>query len=158
MRSRSWISLAFIAVLLASPVDAQPRRMGPGGGGPDGLMAPFMGVMRLSDLSDQQKKDIQALLDRQRESGRSEVVHLMELQHRLAQAVLADTPNIGTIEDLKSQIAAAEAKVREARIDLQMQIAQVLTPEQRKTLRERPVPARPGMRGGQPHRQMGVGR
>jgi Spy/CpxP family protein refolding chaperone len=58
---------------------------------------------------------------------------------------MADTPDTAKIEQLKASINEAEAAALNERVDLQLRIAQVLSPEQRQKARE--VPAGPNGRG-----------
>lgn len=113
---------------------------------------PFMAVFQLQDLSEQQKADIRAVLDQQRNGADPQRDRGLDLQHRLMQAVFADTPDTAAIVQLKQQIAAADADALAARIDVQTRIAQILTSEQRRTLRDRPLPQHSEMRGRRPGR------
>ena len=56
---------------------------------------------------------------------------MRDLQKQLQDAILADNVDQAKIEELKTAIAQAEAAALDARIDIGLKIAQVLTPEQR---------------------------
>ena len=113
------------------------RRMGPGRG-----PGPFPMLQRL-DLTDSQKEQVRAILSERtgQHTGRT----LGKLQQDLTAAVMADPPDSAKIEQLKASINEAQATALNERVDLQLRIAQVLTPEQRQKARE--VPAGPKGRG-----------
>jgi Spy/CpxP family protein refolding chaperone len=125
-----------------------------------GMMGPLppMALERLG-LSDQQGTEVRALLDKNQAGSRSAMEHLRQLEQQLTSVLFSDAPASGqpdtrpSIEDLRSQIAAAQAEALAARIDVESQIAKILTPEQREQLLRdlKGVPAarsgRPGPRG-----------
>jgi Spy/CpxP family protein refolding chaperone len=61
---------------------------------------------------------------------------LVELRRSLHATIFADTPDLAHIDQLRASIAEAEAAALAARVDLEMKIAQILTPEQRAQARE----------------------
>lgn len=100
-----------------------------------------MPILRQLNLTDAQRDQIKTLTDSERAArtqnntqapGRA----LFELQKSLQAAVFADTPDQAQIDQLKASIAEAEATALSARIDMQVKIAQILTPEQRAKARE----------------------
>jgi len=107
---------------------------GQGRGGPGGPLP----ILRQLNLTETQRGQIKALTDEQRQQAgdQSPVRKLAELQRALRAAVFADTPDNAQIDQLRGGIAEAEAAVLAARVDLQLKIAQILTPEQRKQARE----------------------
>lgn len=131
------IAAVFVASVAVAGGQAQgPQRRGPGmhgfgGPGGRGMMA---GVMR--DLSDEQRKQVRAILGEARE-GQQGPGAQPTLRRDLQSELLADVPNDQKIEELKSQILAAEAEALSRHIGVQKRIAQVLTPEQRTKARER---------------------
>ena len=106
---------------------------GPGGGGPGG---PFP-VLRQLNLTDAQREQVKALVEEQRKQHDGAAVRkVVELQRALRAAVFAETPDTTQIDQLRASIAEAEAAALAARVDLQLKIAQILTPEQRQQARE----------------------
>lgn len=106
-----------------------PGMGGRGHGGPGG-------IARLADLSDEQRKQVQAIIDEERQSteGRAAVVGL----HRQLEAeLLADVPDEQKIDTLRQQLVQAQSDALNRQIAVQRKIAQVLTPEQRANVRER---------------------
>jgi Spy/CpxP family protein refolding chaperone len=127
---------AVAATAVFSTVSAQP----PAGRGPGGRAAgpggPFP-VLRQLNLTDEQRAQIRALTAQQRsETDQGQASKTAELQRALRAAVFADTPDPAQIDQLKAEIAQAETAALAARVDLQLKIAQVLTPDQRKQARE----------------------
>jgi Spy/CpxP family protein refolding chaperone len=111
----------------------------PGGpGGPGG----FLPLRRL-ELTDDQRAQIKEILQAARPAGDDAPGRqLMTLRRSLRAAILADTPDASQIEQIRSQIAQAEAAALAKRVDVGLKIAQVLTPEQREKART----AAPGRR------------
>ena len=149
-RTLSTIAAAAVAVATAVSVGAgQPpadRSPGPGQGrgGPGGPMP----ILRQLNLTDTQRQQIKALTDEQRPQAdeQSPMRKLIELQRALHVAIFADTPDSAQIDQLRARIAEAEAATLAARVELQLKIAQILTPEQRQQAREL-TESRPGRAG-----------
>ena len=124
----------------------QGRRGGPGGPGGPGRGGPMF-----ADLTDQQREQIKAIHDAEREGHQGPPADA-KLRQQLELELLADTPNDQTIETLKQQIVAAQLENLSRHIAVQKQIGQVLTAEQRAKARERmaQAPEGPGRgrRGG----------
>ncbi|HXW03658.1 MAG TPA: Spy/CpxP family protein refolding chaperone [Vicinamibacterales bacterium] len=150
--------LAFSAVLATvlgvaafSLADAQSDGQRPGRGpgfgpGPGGRgLIPFA---RVVDLTEDQRTQIRSILQQARE-GRDAGPAGAALHRQLEAELFADVPDEQKIEQLKEQLAQAQAQGLARRIELQKQIAQVLTPEQRAKVREElaKTPARGGRRG-----------
>lgn len=142
----AFTGFGFAVAQQAPPAPQRPGQrgmgMGMGGrmGGPGGLQIP-LGAL---NLTDQQKQAIQKLVQANRPAGPPKT---MDLQRQLREAIFGDPQNQGAIEALKAQIAAAEAEQLRTRVDLEWQVAQILTPEQRKQVLD--MPAGPGRgRGG----------
>lgn len=109
---------------------------GPGRGGPGGPGGPFP-VLRQLNLTDAQRDQVKALVEeQQKQNDGSAVRKVGELQRALQAAIFADAPDNGQIDQLRASIAEAEAAALASRIDLQIKIAQILTPEQRQQARE----------------------
>lgn len=127
-----------LAVAAFSFADAQGRgQRGPrpdfgpgfGRGGPGGFA-------RLADLTDEQKKQVQAILEEDRAS-REGPPPSMTIRHQLEAEILADSPDEQKIETLRQQLVQAQGEELSRHIALQRRITQVLTAEQRATARER---------------------
>jgi Spy/CpxP family protein refolding chaperone len=136
-RTLSTIAAAAIAVTAAmSTVSGQPPA-GRGRGGPGAGPGGPIPELRQLNLSDAQREQIRALVDQRRSEGdQAPGRKLAELQRSLRAAIFADTPDPSQIDQLRSAIAEAEAAALAARIDFQLKVAQILTPEQRKQARE----------------------
>ena len=89
-----------------------------------------MAMLRQLDLTDAQRTQIRAIMDEHR-PARAQMTKMRDLQKQLHDAILADNVDQAKIEELKTAIAQAEAAALDARIDIGLKIAQVLTPEQR---------------------------
>ena len=163
-----WMTTAAVALaaVLAVPAAAQDpqgrgagRGMGMGPGGPGGRGAPAgpMAMLRGLQLTDAQREQIRAIHEDVRGSA-PEGRKGMELQRELRQALLADTPDLQTIDALKLAINTAHADALAQRIDVHTRISQVLTAEQRAQARQKAERAGPGARGGRPGPGRGAGR
>lgn len=148
---KRWIFSAVPAALIAIAgfafADAQGRgQRGPGlmGGGPGG----FGFFARMADLSDEQRKQVQAVLEEHRasrEQGRA----AMDLHRQLQAELLADVPDEQKIDTLRRQLVEAQGEALTAQIALQRKLAQILTPEQRAKARERLAEAPRGRSRGE---------
>ena len=125
----------------------QPRMMR---GGPGGLA----GIARMADLTEEQRKQVQAVFDEHRasrEQGRA----AMDLHRQLHAELLADVPDEQKIDTVRRQLVESQGEALTEQIALQRKIAQILTPEQRAKAREQLAEAPRGrMRG--PGAQRGV--
>ncbi len=145
-RLRTLSTIAAAAIVLGAGISTVAGQGRPGDGGQGrGFGGPGRGpgfggplpMLRQLDLSDTQREQIKALTDAQRNNAdQSPVRKLMELQRSLQTALLADTPDTAQIDQLRVSISEAEAAALAARIDLQLKIAQILTPAQRQKARE----------------------
>src|SRR3954449_12329783 len=137
------VTLTFAAALATAlaaqaPAGRGPGRMGPGFGGP----GPLPMLQRL-DLTDAQKEQVKALTAERATEGAGRT--LAGLERDLNAAVMADSPDTARIEQLKTAILEAQTAALNERVDLQLRIAQILTPEQRQKARD--LPAGPRGRG-----------
>jgi Spy/CpxP family protein refolding chaperone len=132
------------------PQHRQGQMMG-GRGGPWGS-----GPLQQLNLTDDQRTQIQTLMEQHRQATQSSAQKMRDLQQQLKNAVFADAPDLNTISQTESQIAALEAQLAADRVAAEKQIAGVLTADQRKQVRDMPGPG-PFMGGG-PGMGMGRGR
>jgi periplasmic protein CpxP/Spy len=141
MKRTLWSTAAALVIAAAVAIPVMAQR-GPGRGGPPGGPGGFGGpggpfpILRELGLSDAQREQIRTISQAQRGDANSPQRRLGDLNKQLHLAILAETPDVAKIDELKGTIAAATAEELTARIDLQTRIAQVLTPEQRAQARE----------------------
>ena len=145
-QSRTLLTIAAAAIVVTTTIAAtaagqSPVGRGPGGGPGRGGPGGPMPVLRQLNLTDAQREQIKTLTDAERAArtqsgGQAPARTLFELQQSLQAAIFADTPDTAQIDQLKANIAEAEAAALAERIDLQVKIAQILTPEQRAQARE----------------------
>jgi Spy/CpxP family protein refolding chaperone len=146
MSIRSRVISAVCALFVAAGVaavtaSAQGQRGGFRGFGPE-RGGPMPMLQRLN-LTDAQKEQVRSILSER--SGQKTGQNLAQLHQDLQAAVMADTPDTAKIEQLKASINEAEANALNERVDVQLRIAQILTPEQRQQARS--APAGPRGRG-----------
>jgi Spy/CpxP family protein refolding chaperone len=139
----AFTGFGFVVAQQGPPPQGTPQRgpMGPRMGGPGGPPIP----LGLLNLTAEQKDAIQKLLAARRSE---EPPRMADLQRKLQEAIYGDTQDLGAIESLKAQIGAAQAEMLKARVDLELQIAQILTPEQKKQVLDAPAAGRGRGRGG----------
>ena len=137
IRSRAMFAMsAFlaVAVLAAATISAQaPGPGGPGRGGRGMGPGPLAMLQRL-DLTDAQKEQVRAIMTEN--AGQNAFRTLGKLEQDLTAAVMADAPDTAKIEQLKAAVTEAESAALNERVDLELRIAQILTPEQRQKARE----------------------
>ena len=138
---------ALIAVAAFSIANAQgggPRGRGPGG---PGIGGPWLGgLARFVDLTDEQRKQIESIVDEDRASRQGPPA-VVTLHRQLEAELLADSPDDQKVETLRQQLVQAQGDEVAHQITLQRKIAGVLTAEQRAQARARLAEAphsRPG--------------
>jgi protein CpxP len=152
MNTKSRTMWSTITVVLATTLAiASLGAQDPGGRGQRGRpgreFGPFP-LLRELNLTDAQRQQIQALVQESRKDDGA-MKKIGDLHRDLNAAIFADVPDTAKIEQLKAAIAEAESAGLAERIDLQVKIAQILTPEQRQKARE--LPPGPGRGRGMHH-------
>jgi Spy/CpxP family protein refolding chaperone len=138
IRSRAVFAVSavfVVGVLVVATLSAQGQGRGARGLGPGRGPGPLPMLQQL-DLTAAQKEQIHAIVGER--TGQDARQTLGKLHQDLTAAVMADTPDASKIEQLKASINEAEATALNERVDLQLRIAQILTPEQRQKARELP--------------------
>lgn len=136
MKQTLLVAVAVLAAVALIPLTAQEaaRPQGPGRGMGRGFGGPGPGIVYRLDLTEQQREQVKAIVEARRESRPGAT--MMELQKQLQAALFADNVDLAKVEELKQAIAAAEAAMLSARIDHQLKVNAILTPEQRVKARE----------------------
>jgi Spy/CpxP family protein refolding chaperone len=119
-------------------------RFGGGPGGRDGRPGRpgAAGIMlRGLDLTEDQQTHVKALLESQREANQAGMKAVAEARQALHAAVFGAAGS-GSIADLQAKLSAAEQAQLARRVEAQIALAGILTPEQKAKLLER------GGRGG----------
>jgi Spy/CpxP family protein refolding chaperone len=153
----SAILAAAMVIGLAVMVAAQPPAGGQGmrgagmGQGMGQGMGPGGGPMAALNLTADQQKQIQAIVQTEREKHQADMKQVRELRKQLHETLYGGTGDEATALNLAIEIATIEAKLR---IPIQKAVAAVLTDEQRKIVIESGMEFPPaqmgpgGMRGG----------
>ncbi len=127
--------VAFVAagiVFAQTPPPPGQRMMQHAGRGQGG----FLGHLNLT--ADQQTK-IRTLFDQQREAHQADRQKMQDLRQQLKAAIFADSGPADTAA-IQQQIQTLQDRLEADRINLEKQVAQVLTPDQRKQVRDMPGP------------------
>jgi Spy/CpxP family protein refolding chaperone len=108
----------------------------PGFGGPGRAFGPGLFGLRIADLSETQREQVHAILDRHE----VEVRPLWE-QHRVARTALEDAITAsaideGTIRQKSAEVGSVEAELAVIRARINAEVMTLLTPEQQKELQE----------------------
>lgn len=126
------------------PGRGQGQGRGPDGGGGRGAMMMLRGL----DLTESQQEQIRAIREAQPAPAAGTADRGL---HRQLQAeLLAAVPDMQKLADLQTRIAEAQSARLAHLVTVQQQIAQVLTAEQRATLRERLAQTPDQTRQGRP--------
>ena len=120
-------ALGAITVMAQGP-GPQGRGRGPGGPGPN-----VLAMVRQLDLSDTQREQVRQIMEEGRQGG-DPGAGLRDAERKLHEALLADSPDAGSVETLKAAVNAAHAAELEQRIAMLQKVAQILTPAQRQQL------------------------
>jgi len=128
-------------------------RGGPGGQsrpgriGPMGFLPPLGGRLQLTDA---QRQQVKAIADSHRDEWKALADRARPAHDALRAAITADTIDESLIRQTSAEVAAVEADMAVARAHAYAEVVQILTPDQKKTLKEFEASAgahRPG-RGG----------
>lgn len=123
-------ALGAITVLAQGP---GPQGRGRGPGGPGGPGVPnVLAMVRQLDLSDTQREQLRQIMEEGRQGDPGAGVR--DAERKLHEALLADSPDAGSVETLKAALNAAHAAELDRRIALLQKVAQILTPAQRQQL------------------------
>lgn len=87
------------------------------------------------DLSDGQRKQIEALMDEQREQARPYVRTLVETRREMRRAIKAETFDEAAVRAIAERQAGAMTEMAVLRARGRHAVQQVLTPEQRQQMR-----------------------
>jgi protein CpxP len=141
------IAVTAAAALAAGATFAQNPAPGPAGprfGGPG--FGPMFALRGL-DLTQAQRDQLKTLAQSQREQNAPVFEKLRTLERALRTELLADAPDQGKIDQLKTDLGLAQQDALGARIAMELKVGQILTAEQRQTLRDRLANAPAGPRG-----------
>ena len=147
MKRTLWSVIVALVLAAAAFSFADAQGRGPRGQRPD--VGPAFGrggpgaLARMADLTDEQKKQVQTILEEDRASRQGPPAS-MTLRRDLEAEILSDSPDEQKIETLRQQLVQAQGEELSRHIAVQRKIAQVLTTEQRATARERLSQPRPG--------------
>ncbi len=142
------VALLVAAVAIVTVAAQEPPPAGrQGSARGKGLGPAAAPVLQRLNLTDEQRQQIRGILEQQRQGDQTAAKKLAELRRDLQAAVFADTPDRSKIDQLEADLAKAEAAALHVRIETDLKIAQILTPEQRAKAREDQ-----GGRAGRPRR------
>ncbi len=135
-----------LAVIVTGAANAQPGPppgspgfgpgQGPGMGGPAAQVPAGR-----PQLTDEQRTKIDALMKEQRDRTHAARDQVQKLQEQLRTELFADKPDEAKIKQLRGDLVKVQQEMLTARIDHQAKFSQILTPEQRKQMREARSPA-----------------
>ena len=111
-----------------------------------GPAAPARRAARTLNLTDAQRDQMAQLREEHRKVIRDQAIAVSDAERALHAEIFADNPDQAKIESLKTQVADLHQQLRAQRIDLEEKISRILTPEQRKLMRDRGIRMR-GWRG-----------
>jgi Spy/CpxP family protein refolding chaperone len=109
-----------------------PGRGGPGRGGPGWFGGPMLAAL---DLTDDQRTKVQAIHRSGREAGGPISGELVVAQRALQRATFAESRDDAEITKLTSTIANLDKQLLDLRVKTDIEVAAVLTPEQREKVR-----------------------
>ena len=89
------------------------------------------------NLTEQQRTDIRNAMKASREAMAKDASELRDVRRQLHEALFADTPDQAQVAALSARLNQVQGNLQTARIQTQEQIATILTPDQRKLVRER---------------------
>ncbi len=152
------VVIGMAAIAAAQPPAGGGGMMGPQGGpgmrqamGPGG---PGGNPMAALNLTPEQRQQVQAIQQRQRDANKGTADKLRELNEQMRAALFGDNPDQAV--DIARQVGQLEALALPSRVAMQAEIVKILTPDQKKIAMELNLfgpngmmgPGGPGMRGG----------
>lgn len=135
------VALATGAIALVAVANVAARQDAPDGPGMRGMRQrmPFAQL----NLTQEQRTRVQAIVQQHREADKATLEQLRTAHEALRAAVFASaTPDTSKIEELTNQVAELEAAALRARIATEVEVASVLTAEQRQKMASMPGPGR----------------
>jgi Spy/CpxP family protein refolding chaperone len=132
------VSMLTVGALAQRPAQGTPpaagkmQRMGQMDGMRQGRGGPFARL----NLTDQQRDQVQKIMEENRTKREGEAQAMQALHEKLRDAIFADGGPTGAAQGIASEIQQAQAAMMTAHIATQEAIARILTPEQRKQMRE----------------------
>ena len=119
------------AMLLATPAFAQG--FGRGGGGPGGRGPGHLGprLAKALELDESQRAQFKALRSEMREDLAPVREEMQELRQQMRQLWAAESPDRAAILELGGQIDNLQSVVRDRRLELRLELMEILTAEQR---------------------------
>jgi Spy/CpxP family protein refolding chaperone len=127
------VALSAAAVALVAVSNVAARQELPGRPGGRGMREP-MPFAQLN-LSADQKTQARSIFEKHREAGQATMEQLRTARESLRSAIYGSaTPDTARIEDLTNQVAELEAKALRARIATEIEVASILTDEQRQQM------------------------
>ena len=134
MRNALWMAAALL-IGLGAAVPAQGPRGGPGGpprmppGGPGaGLPPAFMRV----NLTKEQQTQVRSLFEQRRANGEALRTELHGVQRELIAAIYVAAPDDANVSELTARLAELQRLALDADVALQLQVAALLTDDQRR--------------------------
>jgi Spy/CpxP family protein refolding chaperone len=128
------IVLAVAAVTLVAATSVAARQEWPGPGGGNRRMGPAMPLARLN-LTAEQKTQVKAIMDKHRDAEQATFGQLRTARESLHKAIFGSpTPDTTQIETLTGQITELEGKALRARVARELEVASILTDEQRQQM------------------------
>ncbi len=138
---RAAVALALAAIVATGAVafaqgTPPPRRpmmgqqAGPGGRGPMGMLAQL-------NLTDDQRTKIQSLMQQHQQANQNNMQKMRDLEQQLKNAIFADSGPADTAA-VQQQVQALRSELEADRINVEKQIATILTADQRKQVRDMP--------------------
>lgn len=116
-----------------------------------GAMGHPMEVMSKLKLTDQQKQQVHELMAANQSERQETMEQMRKLHEQLRDQIFADAGPSADAEGTARQINEIHEKMMRSQIELHEQIAKILDPEQRKTMRSMPMPGMMGMMGPMGH-------
>lgn len=139
------ISLAVAALSVTTGFAQAPARPADPGQARGARAHRFMAGLNLTDA---QREQIRTLRNEHRTALRDQVRQLRDARRALRAETFADSPDAAKLQSLKEQVATLSQQVETRRLEMQQEIAQILTPEQRQYMRDhQPQMRRFGRRG-----------
>jgi periplasmic protein CpxP/Spy len=157
MRStaRVMLSAVFVAAMAAAAWAQPPAGGGTGhpmpgqgqmGHGPGQGMGPMAALAKLN-LTDEQMQQVHKLMAEAQSKSQATMDEMRKLHEQLKDQVFADSGPSDEAKATAQKISELQATMIQSHVEMAGQVSAILTPEQRKKLREMPMGEMMGMMG-----------
>jgi Spy/CpxP family protein refolding chaperone len=124
------------AAIVIVQAEQGPGRLRPGFGGPGGRLAPGLLGLRVADLTDTQREQVRAILERHEAETRPLLEQQRTAHAALQDSIAASPVDEGAIRQKSAELAAVDAELAVIRARINAEVMTLLTPQQQQEVQQ----------------------